>query len=133
MDFVWGPPGTGKTETLAYVIAELCAQDRRVLVTSTTNAAVDQALSKLVQGGALAEQIARGAVVRIGHTDADTGGTALWEVVERVESRLRHRQQRLHQCVFAASIFFAARSRPATPGRSLAWSLTAGAVPKSDR
>ena len=101
--FVWGPPGTGKTETLAYVIAELRAQGRRVLVTSTTNAAVDQALSKLVQGGALAEEIARGAVVRIGHTDADTGGTALWEVVEHVESRLRRRQQRLQKQVFAAS------------------------------
>ncbi|HEX3704631.1 MAG TPA: AAA domain-containing protein [Vicinamibacterales bacterium] len=42
--FVWGPPGTGKTTTLAHIVSELLAQGLRVLVLSTTNAALDQAL-----------------------------------------------------------------------------------------
>ena len=43
--FVWGPPGTGKTTTLSYIVLSLLELGQRVLVTSTTNAAVDQASS----------------------------------------------------------------------------------------
>ena len=46
---IWGPPGTGKTRTLAALLTELLHQDRRILVTSTTNAAVDQALEQLAK------------------------------------------------------------------------------------
>ena len=52
--FVWGPPGTGKTTTLAHIARELTAHGKRVLLTSTTNAALDQALAKLA-GGAISE------------------------------------------------------------------------------
>ena len=44
--FVWGPPGTGKTTTLGHIILSLLRLGQRVLVTSTTNAAVDQALAR---------------------------------------------------------------------------------------
>ena len=46
MSFLWGPPGTGKTYTLGALIAGLLIHDpkARVLVFSTTNTAVDQAL-----------------------------------------------------------------------------------------
>jgi hypothetical protein len=49
--FVWGPPGTGKTTTLGHIITTLMQQGQRILVTSTTNAAVDQALAKLAALG----------------------------------------------------------------------------------
>lgn len=81
--FVWGPPGTGKTTTLSYIVLSLLELGQRVLVTSTTNAAVDQALSSLatLEGGRAA--IDSGAVVRLGHTHAQTHGAGLREVAER--------------------------------------------------
>ncbi len=44
--FLWGPPGTGKTTTLGAVLAQYLVQfpSSRVLLLSTTNAAVDLAL-----------------------------------------------------------------------------------------
>lgn len=39
--FIWGPPGTGKTTTLGYVIANYLLYDKRVLFLSNTNRAVD--------------------------------------------------------------------------------------------
>lgn len=44
---IWGPPGTGKTRVIAHLIADLCRAGERVLLTSTTNAAVDNALEAL--------------------------------------------------------------------------------------
>ncbi len=39
--FLWGPPGTGKTSTLAVAIAGFVEDRRSVLIVSNTNAAVD--------------------------------------------------------------------------------------------
>lgn len=44
--FVWGPPGTGKTETLAYAAANLVVSGESVLILSNTNMAVDIAMYK---------------------------------------------------------------------------------------
>ena len=40
--WIWGPPGTGKTKTLGEVVRSAFENDRRVLVCSNTNKAVDQ-------------------------------------------------------------------------------------------
>ena len=66
--FVWGPPGTGKTTTLAHIVAEFHARGLRTLLTSTTNAAVDQALGKLALVPSLAEAMSDNQIVRIGQT-----------------------------------------------------------------
>ena len=44
--YLWGPPGTGKTHTLGYLLAHILLRkpDAKVLLLSTTNSAVDQAL-----------------------------------------------------------------------------------------
>ncbi|MFN2374150.1 MAG: DEAD/DEAH box helicase [Cyclonatronaceae bacterium] len=39
--FIWGPPGTGKTSTLGYIMASLLEHGQRVLFVSNTNRAVD--------------------------------------------------------------------------------------------
>ncbi|MEX1267689.1 MAG: AAA domain-containing protein, partial [Balneolaceae bacterium] len=39
--FIWGPPGTGKTDTLGYIIANYLRQGKKVLFASNTNRAVD--------------------------------------------------------------------------------------------
>jgi len=42
--FIWGPPGTGKTATLGYIIANYIDQRKSVLFASNTNRAVDVGL-----------------------------------------------------------------------------------------
>lgn len=42
--FIWGPPGTGKTATLGYIIANYLQKGKRVLFASNTNRAVDVGL-----------------------------------------------------------------------------------------
>lgn len=46
VSYLWGPPGTGKTYTLGYLLAHILLRktDAKVLLLSTTNSAVDQAL-----------------------------------------------------------------------------------------
>jgi hypothetical protein len=46
---VWGPPGTGKTKILQRAVADLVAAGKRVLLVSTTNVAVDNALAGVVR------------------------------------------------------------------------------------
>jgi superfamily I DNA and/or RNA helicase len=40
--YVWGPPGTGKTQTLAKIIIEMMKLGKKILVTAISNVAVDQ-------------------------------------------------------------------------------------------
>ncbi len=42
--YVWGPPGTGKTSTLGFMIANYLVKKKRVLFASNTNRAVDVGL-----------------------------------------------------------------------------------------
>jgi len=55
--FVWGPPGTGKTKTMATLASCLARAGRRVLVAALSNNAVDQLLLATVQelGGSVAD------------------------------------------------------------------------------
>jgi hypothetical protein len=80
--FVWGPPGTGKTATLVHILDELLARGERILLASTTNAAIDQVLAKL----AGRPWFVPGVFVRIGTSDAETFGTEIAEVVARVDN-----------------------------------------------
>jgi hypothetical protein len=86
LSFVWGPPGTGKTTTLAHIVGELLAQGLRVLVLSTTNAALDQALEKIAGDCAMRESIHAGKVVRIGRSDGPTYGAAVRDVAMRLNA-----------------------------------------------
>ncbi|MDH3428329.1 MAG: AAA domain-containing protein, partial [Gemmatimonadota bacterium] len=47
VQFVWGPPGTGKTRVLGHTGAAL-AQEGKVLIVAPTNAAVDEAAARVV-------------------------------------------------------------------------------------
>jgi hypothetical protein len=89
--FVWGPPGTGKTVTLVHVIEELLARGERILLASTTNAAIDQVLAKL----AGRDSFAPGTFVRLGRSEADTFGTELGDIVDRLRGAGRDELTRL--------------------------------------
>lgn len=45
--FIWGPPGTGKTTTLAQIALEAILQGKRVLMVSYSNVSVDGALLRV--------------------------------------------------------------------------------------
>jgi len=79
--FVWGPPGTGKTSTLAPILAEMLHSGYRTLVVSTTNVAVDQALEKLLQLEAAQSDLSARRIIRIGQTGAESHGVGLREIV----------------------------------------------------
>ncbi|NUT46926.1 MAG: hypothetical protein HOV94_06320 [Saccharothrix sp.] len=59
---VWGPPGTGKTRVLARAIEDLVARGLRVLLVSTANIAVDNALKEVVKN----VPTDQGQVIRVG-------------------------------------------------------------------
>lgn len=48
ISLIHGPPGTGKTTTLVAAIEELLKTDKRILLCSTSNAAVDNVCAKLL-------------------------------------------------------------------------------------
>jgi len=89
--FVWGPPGTGKTVTLVHVLEELLARGERILVASTTNAAIDELLAKLAARG----QLLPGTFVRLGRSEADTFGTELADIVDARRGAKRNELSRL--------------------------------------
>ncbi len=73
--FLWGPPGTGKTYSIAALVAIFAAANETSLVVSHTHAAVEQALYALVEpagdgraGGLLADSefIAQGRILKVG-------------------------------------------------------------------
>ena len=61
--FVWGPPGTGKTETLATIALEHLSQGKRVLMLSYSNVSVDGALLRVAGKSDFPE----GEIIRYGY------------------------------------------------------------------
>lgn len=47
--FIWGPPGTGKTDTLARIALSHIAKGKRVLMLSHSNVSVDGAITRIFQ------------------------------------------------------------------------------------
>ena len=109
--FIWGPPGTGKTSTLARLVDRLVAAGERVLIASHTNAAVDVAFEPVADRLPL-EARERGMAVRVGTPQRRSdpvqqntldaiverraaGLTAERREVERRKEELEHRLQRI--------------------------------------
>ena len=83
---VWGPPGTGKSRLVARAALEL-GRRGRVLVTATTNGAVDEIASRLVRL-ADPEAILANRIVRVG---SELGGAATPEIAleEALDRRVK--------------------------------------------
>jgi superfamily I DNA and/or RNA helicase len=119
--FLWGPPGTGKTATLAHVADELLAQGQRLLILSTTNAAVDQALAQIARRPNLARAIEHGELLRLGYSDGESHGASLHEAMRRLHgqhdrriARARERSRTLEGALRRAAAL-AARLRELAP------------------
>jgi len=60
---VWGPPGTGKTETVAWLVNEWLDSGQTVLVVSFQHRAVDELMRRLIDGCGCSDR----GMVRLGH------------------------------------------------------------------
>ncbi len=65
--FIWGPPGTGKTQTIGFLIAALLRRNLRVLVVSHTNVATDHAIGNAAELLLDTEDYQSGKLVRYGN------------------------------------------------------------------
>lgn len=65
--FIWGPPGTGKTQTIGFLIAALLRRNLRVLVASHTNVATDHAIASAAGLLLDSEDYQSGRLVRFGN------------------------------------------------------------------
>jgi len=62
--FIWGPPGTGKTQTIGEIGAQLFQRDKTLLLVSHTNTAVDEALLRIAQS--VDGKFKEGEILRLG-------------------------------------------------------------------
>jgi DNA replication ATP-dependent helicase Dna2 len=69
--FVWGPPGTGKTKTMAALAAGLVRSKKRVLLSAMSNMALDQLLLSTVSR--LGKDVARTTIARTGSQLSEAG------------------------------------------------------------
>lgn len=65
--YLWGPPGTGKTQTVAQLVHALLGRDEKVLLTAHTNIATDNVLLRVLR----ARELPRDAVIRVGYHGAE--------------------------------------------------------------
>jgi len=70
--FLWGPPGTGKTTTVARIVEAHYREGRSVLVVSNTNIAVDTALEMVAERLESEPDFQKGAVLRFGPVQSDS-------------------------------------------------------------
>lgn len=79
--YLWGPPGTGKTQTVARLVHALLERSEKVLLTAHTNIATDNALLRVLQ----ARKLPRDSVIRVGYHAAslDEYGVGLDAAVDR--------------------------------------------------
>jgi len=97
--YLWGPPGTGKTYTLSILIKELFDRNKRVLICSNTNQAVDHVLLALCKElGTGHPAMQEGRFVRLGRIVHDglrreyAEYVTLDGIVERRSSDLQERK-----------------------------------------
>jgi len=65
ISYLWGPPGTGKTQTLTSLIETFCENNERTLICSNTNMAVDQVFLKLARKEDN-KNVKQGKIIRLG-------------------------------------------------------------------
>jgi hypothetical protein len=100
--FVWGPPGTGKTRTIAHTVEAFFRAGRTVLLVSNTNIAVDTALERVAERLENAPEFHLGSVIRLGTVVKNElrnrygEMVALDRVVARLSDELQHKKDACH-------------------------------------
>ena len=65
--FVWGPPGTGKTTTLGKLAKRFISENKRILIVSHSNTAVDEAVLKIIGHFKDSDLLKQGNIIRYGY------------------------------------------------------------------
>ena len=97
--FIWGPPGTGKTRTIGFLISALLRCNLRVLVVSHTNVATDHAIQSAAELLLDTEDYQSGKLVRYGNIVPDSHLPEMVipdKIAERLGQNLK-RQKDEHQ------------------------------------
>ena len=96
--YIWGPPGTGKTKTLATILNLLIKAGQSVLLVANTNAAVDEILKKFVGNKENASIIEAGKIIRLGVStvqDESFDGLLVEKIVEKQIVEMARRTKEL--------------------------------------
>lgn len=80
--YIWGPPGTGKTDVVAALVEGCYRQGKTVLLVSPTHVAVDQALERVCRRLAGEPGFAKGLVRRIGEATSTSLKEAYGAVID---------------------------------------------------
>lgn len=67
VSYIWGPPGTGKTKTLAHIVEASLRSGRRTLVVSHSNAAVDEVTEDIAYELYETEYYRDNRIIRLGY------------------------------------------------------------------
>lgn len=99
---VWGPPGTGKTETLARTVECFIKQSMKVLVVAHSNAAVDEAMEDIAEVLKRTEYYNQGQLIRFGNYQKKTLETEYSlvlpeKIAEKLGTTLKHEKDQLEQ------------------------------------
>ncbi len=102
--YIWGPPGTGKTHVLGDITRAAFDSQKRVLISSNTNKAVDQVLFKICEAlGPDHPAMQGGKIVRMGQIALDklrdkyAPYVTVDGIVERLSVDLKHHQRKAQQ------------------------------------
>lgn len=98
--FIWGPPGTGKTEMIGFLIAVLLRRNLRVLAVSHTNVATDHAITSAAKLLSDTEDYQSGKLVRYGNISPNSCLLEEFEMVipDRIVERLgQHLKEQLEK------------------------------------
>ncbi|SFA90877.1 MULTISPECIES: AAA domain-containing protein [unclassified Bacillus (in: firmicutes)] len=97
--FVWGPPGTGKTYTLARVAANKYFQGKRVLILSHSNQAVDVIIKEISNFVRKKERFKEGEILRYGSNSSfsisEEESLTTSQLLEKHEPDLIHERETL--------------------------------------
>lgn len=92
--FVWGPPGTGKTSTLGFIIANYLIKNKRVLFASNTNRAVDVGLLSAIEAlSAVEKEHLEDAITRFGEIALESPRLEMLHFEQQMKLRQQQQQQ----------------------------------------
>lgn len=98
VSFVYGPPGTGKSQTIGWLVKELIRHGEKVIITSHTNIAVDNALQKVCEtkeGITLRDE---GDIIRLGEPlNKGLDDLRLPRIIEKKSAGLKQKLDALKQ------------------------------------
>ncbi|MDX5475145.1 MAG: AAA domain-containing protein [Bacillaceae bacterium] len=93
--FVWGPPGTGKTYTLARVAANHYIKGRRILLLSHSNQAVDVLVQELTAFTKRKNVYKTGEIIRYGQTSLSVDFDTTSKLIEENDPQLTSDRENL--------------------------------------